>query len=210
MEEYNCDENTWLVRLFRLKEKWCPAFCKDVFSGGVLFSQRSESTNASLSKRVTATCGLFDFYNIFCDVVIEWRIKEKDENVKNKDGFPEIYLPHVSILQHASKIYTNNLYKVFENEYIKGEGCCQDLVSSSETPFGTEHTYVVYENRLSKKFGFVVRFYLPDHNIVCDCRKYSECGILCCHCLRIFNVHCVAKVPGQYILKRWTRVARPP
>ena len=108
-----------------------------------------------------------------------------------------MYLPHVSILQHVSKIYTNNLYKVFENEHIKGEGCCQDLLSSSETLYGIEHTYVVHENRLSNKFGFVVRFNLPDHNIACDCKKYSESGILCCHYLRIFNVHCVAKVPDH-------------
>ena len=88
--------------------------------------------------------------------------------MKNKDGFPEMYLPHVSILQYASKIYRNNLYKVFENEYIKGEGCCQDLLSSSQTSYSTEHTYVMYENCLSKKFEFVVRFNVPDHNIVCD------------------------------------------
>ena len=130
--------------------------------------------------------------------------------MKNKNGFPEMYLAHVSILQHASKIYTNNLCKVFENEYIKGEGCCQDLLSLSETPYGTEHTYVVYENRLLKKFGFVVRFNLPNHNIVCDCKKYSESSILYCHCLRIFNAHCVPKIPYQYILKRWTRLGRPP
>jgi len=165
-KEYNYAENAWFVRLFWLKEKWCPAYCKDFFSGGISSLQRSESTNASLSKRVNATCGLVDFCNIFCDVVTEWRIKKKDENMKNKNGFPEMYLTHVSILQHASKIYTNNLCKVFENEYIKGEGCCQDLLSLSETPYGTEHTYVVYENRLSQKFGFVVRFNLPDHNII--------------------------------------------
>jgi len=62
--------------------------------------------------------GCLIFYNIFCDVATEWRIKEKDENVKNKDRFPKMYLPHVILLQHASEIYTNNLYKVFENEYI--------------------------------------------------------------------------------------------
>jgi len=190
-----------LVRLFRFKEKWCLAYCKDFFSSGILLSQRSESTNATLSKRVNATCGLFDLYNIFCDVVIEWRTKETDENVKKKDGFLEMYLSHVSILQHALMIYTNNLYKVFENEYNKGEGHCQDLLRSSETPCGIEHTYVVYKTRLSKKFGFVVKFNLPYHNIVCDYKKYSESGVLYCHCLRIFNFHCVPKVPDQYILK---------
>jgi len=95
----------------------------------------------------------------------------------------------------------NNLYKVFENEYIKGEACCQDLLSSSETPYGTEHIYVVYENCFSKKFGFVVSFNLPDQNIVYDCQKYSESGIICCYCLRIFNVYCVPKIPNQYILE---------
>ena len=62
----------------------------------------------------------------------------------------------VSLLQYVVKIYMNNLYKVFENEYIKGEGCCQDALSSTETPYGTEHVYVVCENRFSKKFGFMV------------------------------------------------------
>jgi len=106
-------------------------------------------------------CGLFDFCNIFCNVVTKWRIKKKDENIKSKDGFPKMYLPNVSLLQHALKIYTNNLYKVFKNEYIKGEGYCQDLLSSSETPYDAEHTYVVYKNRFSKKFRFMVRFNLP-------------------------------------------------
>jgi len=115
VEECKCVENAWLVRLCLLKEKWCITFCKDVFSDGILSSQKSESTNASFSKRVNVPCSLFDFYNIFCDVVPEWRIKEKDENVKNKDGFSKMYLPHVSILQNTSKIYTNKLYKVFEN-----------------------------------------------------------------------------------------------
>ena len=64
----------------------------------------------------------------------ELRIKENDENVKNKDGFPEMYLPHASLLLHTVKIYTNNLYKAFEHKYIEDEECCQDMLSSTETP----------------------------------------------------------------------------
>ena len=55
----------------------------------------------------------------------------------------------------------------------------------------------------------MVRFNLPYHNIIYDYKKYNESGILCYHCLRIFNVHCVPKVSDQYILKHWTRPARP-
>jgi len=94
----------WLDCIF-LKETWCSAFCKDVFSGGILSSQRSKSTNASLSKRSNATCGLFEFYNTFWDVMTDLKIVKKDENMKNKDALLEIYLPHVSLLQHATKLF---------------------------------------------------------------------------------------------------------
>ncbi|XP_031121402.1 uncharacterized protein LOC116024582 [Ipomoea triloba] len=38
-----------------------------------------------------------------------------------------------------------------------------------------------------------------------SCKLFTETGILCCHCLRILNVHCVSEVPNKYILKRWTK-----
>ena len=55
--------------------------------------------------------------------------------MKNKNGFPEMYLSHVCLLQCAMKIYANNIYKVFEKEHIKDEGRCQDVPSSTQTPY---------------------------------------------------------------------------
>ena len=55
--------------------------------------------------------------------------------MKNKDGFLEMYLPHVSILLHASKIYTNNLYKVFKKEYIlMGKGVVKIFLAQVKPP----------------------------------------------------------------------------
>ena len=75
--KYGCSGNGWLNNLYMIKEKWCPAFSKEYFSGGVLSSQRSESTNHSISHRLKATHGLSDFYNIFLDVISDWRSREK-------------------------------------------------------------------------------------------------------------------------------------
>ena len=122
VEEYNCAKNAWLVRLFRLKEKWCTTYCKDVFSDGILSSQRSELTNASLSRRVNATCGLFDFHNIFFDIVTEWRIKEKDENVKNKDGFLEMYLRHLAFYSMLRKSIRTTCTKFLRRNALKEKG----------------------------------------------------------------------------------------
>ena len=69
--EYECHKNSWMQKLFDVREKWCPAFNKDFFSGGILSSQRSETTNCSVSRRLFKTAGLCDFYNSFIDVVSE-------------------------------------------------------------------------------------------------------------------------------------------
>ncbi|VFQ87215.1 unnamed protein product [Cuscuta campestris] len=50
--EYSCMNNDWLKKLYNLREKWCPAFSKDFFSAGILSSQRSESTNHALSRKM--------------------------------------------------------------------------------------------------------------------------------------------------------------
>ena len=34
---------------------------------------------------------------------------------------------------------------------------------------------------------------------------YFQVGILCCHCLRILNIHYVKEIPEKYIMKRWTK-----
>ena len=41
------------------------AFSKSYFSGGMLSSKRSETTNRSLKRRLSATADLRDFYNFF-------------------------------------------------------------------------------------------------------------------------------------------------
>jgi len=48
------------------------------------------------------------------------------------------------------KIYTKSLCKVFENEYIKGEGRCQDVLKSTKTPCGIEDVDFVYKNQFKE------------------------------------------------------------
>ncbi|XP_031106228.1 protein FAR1-RELATED SEQUENCE 6-like [Ipomoea triloba] len=138
--------------LYWTREKWCPAFNKDYFSGGILSSQRSETTNHSISRRLSKTAGLCDFYSSFVGVVSEWRNRENGEDVRCSQGVPTMVMDHIKILSHARDIYTIEIYYLFE-----------------------------------------------------DCKLFTETEILCCHCLRILNVHCVSEVPKKYILNRWTK-----
>ncbi|XP_019152215.1 PREDICTED: protein FAR1-RELATED SEQUENCE 12-like [Ipomoea nil] len=99
--DYKCHKNTWLEKLYDCREKWCPAFNKDYFSGGILSSQRSETTNHSISRRLSKTAGLCDFYSSFVSVISEWRSKENGEDFRCAQGVPAMMMEHVKLLSHA-------------------------------------------------------------------------------------------------------------
>ncbi|KAJ8435688.1 hypothetical protein Cgig2_027278 [Carnegiea gigantea] len=110
MTKYNCSSNRWLR---------------------VLSSQRSETTNRSLKRRLRATADLCDFYNIFCDVVSEWRSKENGEDHKFSKGTAEMIFPSINILKHALSVYTIEAFLMFEKEFIDGASYNYKEVDSS-------------------------------------------------------------------------------
>ncbi|XP_031126631.1 protein FAR1-RELATED SEQUENCE 7-like [Ipomoea triloba] len=198
--EYNIHKNVWLDRLYNIREKWCPAFSKQYFSGGILSSQRSESTNHSISRRLSKTAGLCDFYNSFVSVISEWRSRESGEDVRCSQGLPSMAMNYVKLLSHAREVYTIEIYFLFEEQFLKGSSCHQDLVGVS----GEVMKYHVWRPDVDL-IRHEVCFSVKDLDISCSCRLFSEMGILCSHSLRILNIHCVATIPDKYILKRWTK-----
>lgn len=138
MEKYDCSNNRWLCNLYTLCEKWCPAFSKQFFSGGVLSSQRSETTNRCLKRRLRATADLCDFYNIFCDVVSEWRSKENGEDNRCSKGNVEMAFPSINILKHAMSVYTVEAFLMFEKEFIDGAGYNFKAIESSSPDMSFE------------------------------------------------------------------------
>ncbi|XP_019185064.1 PREDICTED: protein FAR1-RELATED SEQUENCE 12-like [Ipomoea nil] len=126
--DYKCHKNTWLEKLYDSREKWCTAFNKDYFSGGILSSQRSETTNHSISRRLSKTAGLCDFYSSFVSVISEWRSKENGENFRCAQGVPAMMMEHVKLLSHAREVYTIEIYFLFEEQFMKGSACHQEMV----------------------------------------------------------------------------------
>ncbi|XP_019179032.1 PREDICTED: protein FAR1-RELATED SEQUENCE 5-like [Ipomoea nil] len=126
--DYKCHKNTWLEKLYDCREKWCPAFNKDYFSGGILSSQRSETTNHSISRRLSKTAGLCDFYSSFVSVISEWRSKENGEDFRCAQGVPAMMMEHVKLLSHAREVYTIEIYFLFEEQFMKGSACHQEMV----------------------------------------------------------------------------------
>ncbi|CAH9129710.1 unnamed protein product [Cuscuta epithymum] len=201
--EYKCSDNPWLTKLYEMREKWCPAFSKQFFSAGILSSQRSESTNNSISRKLNANSCLCDFYHFFSESVSQWRSNEGKDQQRCWDGFPEIAIPFVGLLHKASKVYTIDAYKLFEKEFLRGMSLKYELRHQQ----GSLMSYLVWMPQIDI-FSHWVSFDMTTHFVKCSCEKFSEVGILCCHILRIYHIHCVEVIPDCYVLKRWTRSAK--
>jgi len=206
MEKYDCSNNRWLCNLYSVHEKWCPAFSKQYFSGGVLSSQRSETTNRSLKMRLQATSDLCDFYNIFCDVVPEWRSKENKEDHRCSKGNVKMTFPSINILKHAMYVYTVEAFLMFEKEFIDGTTYNYKVVESSSCAMSFE----VWGIRVAREshgeepydFRYIVTFNKDESVVECTCKMFTEVGILCSYCLRVLYTCCVEQVPDQYIIRR--------
>ncbi|XP_074299064.1 protein FAR-RED IMPAIRED RESPONSE 1-like [Silene latifolia] len=201
VSEYNCENHPWLSTLYELREKWCCAYGKD--STGALSSQRSESANNSLSKRVSKTTTLCDFYEIFGTVVSDWRSNERKDNSLCWEGVPEVLIP-CSLFDFAAKNYTIGAFKRFQKEFTKGMSYKHKLQEIFENTL----SYYVYTER-SDEFGHVVTFDSSSNYTCCTCKRFEESGFLCRHILRIYHCNYVDEIPNIYVLKRWTKDAKP-
>ncbi|XP_074306335.1 protein FAR1-RELATED SEQUENCE 5-like [Silene latifolia] len=201
--EYNCAQHPWLTSLYELREHWCCAYGKDFFSAGVLSSQRSESTNNSICRRLNKTTTLCDFYEIFGTVLSEWRSQERKDNSLCWEGTSEVAIP-CSLLEFGARIYTIGAYKRFQKEFVKGMSYKHNMMPSVDDTL----CYFVYTDR-SDEFGHVVTFSPSTNYAYCSCKRFEEGGYLCRHILFVYHCNCVDKIPLIYVLKRWTKDAKP-
>ncbi|XP_021744437.1 protein FAR-RED IMPAIRED RESPONSE 1-like [Chenopodium quinoa] len=114
IQKYGLGEKSWFDRLCELRFKWCPIFSKDIFFTGTLSSQRSEVTNRAISFKANKKTLLLECFHIFKATVKRWRSNEKADNYRCRTEKPKT---KCKLLKQATKVYTLNLFKDFEEEY---------------------------------------------------------------------------------------------
>ncbi|CAH9119965.1 unnamed protein product [Cuscuta europaea] len=107
-----------------------------------------------------------------------------------------------SILSHARDVYTLEIFKLFQEQYLKGMSHFFKLMTENSH----HYVYHVWLNGVDL-IRHNVTFNGNDNTVTCSCKMFSEVGILCRHILRIYNIHCVKCIPQVYILPRWTKAA---
>ncbi|XP_058760096.1 protein FAR1-RELATED SEQUENCE 5-like [Vicia villosa] len=199
---YKFEENTWLRRVYNVKEKWASCYMKKAFTLGMRSTQLSESVNANIKSIMNVNLDIIKFFKCFEDVIEEKRYNESKCEYEARQKIPRLRNSYSDILQQMSEIYTPTIFELFQNEYELFEAC-------SIKSFNIQTSTIDYVISMARDLGeWQVFFNFDKNSINCSCRKFESFGILCCHCLKVFIHIGVKSVPRAYILKRWTKSAR--
>ncbi|KAL3651853.1 hypothetical protein CASFOL_004855 [Castilleja foliolosa] len=193
------EDHSWFKRLYNSREKWCTG---DFFSTGVSSSQRTERANIAIRFNAKQTTGLNEFYASFKETIKRWRSNEVKDEFKCSKATPTSVLQLRGILKHASEVYTLTIFRDFEEEFLNSiSTSCKMLHSDNDITFYS----VTHDDGVT---SHDVTFSVVDTKISCSCKRFEECGLLCRHCLRVFHMHSVSRIPDCYVKSRWTKYAK--
>lgn len=203
IKDYNLHDHSWFKRLYNIKMKWCTALNNEYFSAGILSSQRSESTNHAMGFQATKTTSVTEFFRIFELTVARWRSEEERKEFNGIRSTPTSVFPLVDLLQHASEVYTLDLFRVFEKEFTLAMGTRTTILPSSDSIFLYRVDPPTVEDRPHH-----VTFDCGNKLVDCTCRKFQVMGMLCYHIIRVLHIHSIPQIPPMYILTRWSKSSK--
>ncbi|KAF8034768.1 hypothetical protein BT93_C0933 [Corymbia citriodora subsp. variegata] len=200
-KEWGTENNSWLRRLYDLRHKWSLAFGRDIFTCGIVSSQRSESTNNVFQNVARKTSTLVALVHYYEEQVKHMREIESQDDYSCR-GMPKLVTRH-EILEHAGSVYTYAIFKRFNDELIQ---------SLSENISNSAFDGFIYSFTLKSRGiegEHVVKFNPVDYSISCECKLFETKGWLCRHALKVLSENISIKsIPPAYILKRWTKDAK--
>jgi len=203
--EFKLQDNKWLKKLYKLKQKWCSALNNCTFDGGIEYEPQCDSMSNmfnNVSDKLTSLCAIA----VAVDKQTEdWREKELDEDARCFQRPPACIIKYSDILNHAAKVYTHRIYKLFETDFLDGCGATK----FKELPCQDNNTYQ-FEMTMQGRGSRVctVHFNMSMMQLSCSCSKFETMGLLCPHALKALSIKNICKIPESYILKRWTKDAK--
>ncbi|XP_042415054.1 protein FAR1-RELATED SEQUENCE 5-like [Zingiber officinale] len=206
IEDFKLENNDWLKSLYDERNIWIPVYVKGHFWASMSTTQRSESMNAFFDDYVHSKTSLKQFVEQY-----DSALKKNIENEKNLDfvsfnSIMPVILGH-SIERQFQNAYTNNIFKLFQDE-IRGLMFCDASLLREE---GTTLIFEVVENMLGnngqpgREVSFRVHYTELHCQLKCVCRLFEFRGILCRHVIKVLMTMKVIEVPMSYIMDRWRK-----
>ncbi|CAK9136802.1 unnamed protein product [Ilex paraguariensis] len=201
LDKYNLQQNEWLRWMFREKEKWAVAYGGNTFFVGKNGAHLGEILPDNLKTWLNHDLDVLQFFKHFESTINQQRYKDLEASYDMGASTPAL-MGNVILLKHASRIYTQKAFEVFQREYEKSLNVVVDICSQNDA-------LVEYKaNMFGKSKEFLVTFNSLNDTVSCSCVKFENVGLLCSHALKVLDHRNIKVVPSRYILKRWTKDAR--
>ncbi|XP_074271437.1 protein FAR1-RELATED SEQUENCE 5-like [Silene latifolia] len=198
--EFQLEDNAWLKYLFSKRQRWIPAYYRDIPLGCLLrTTQRSESENSFFKCFENPHGTLVEFWMCFQSVMDQQRYTQKSLDRDSDHSLPQTKTL-LSLEVHASTVYTHALFYEFQQQCVDSLNSCSADDSSRE---GSTRFLDVEDSIFHKTY--TVEFNPSTFDATCSCKMFERKGYICKHIIWILSSKRVKKIPDKYLLSRWTK-----
>ncbi|XP_048322381.2 protein FAR1-RELATED SEQUENCE 5-like isoform X1 [Ziziphus jujuba] len=204
IEKASLYDNDWLKSIFEIRSRWVPAYVNHIFSAGISSSQRAESFHAFFKKYVSKKNLLMDFILRFNRALAHQRHEELRADHINIKEKPILKLP-LEMEKQMAGIYTRKIFLEFQDELWHSLLIMPQLVRENAT-----HKMYMVESSSNEGVSRVreIAYDKVLNYASCTCKKFESEGIPCRHILAFLRLFGNIPLLNQYIMNRWTRVAK--
>ncbi|KAM0861808.1 hypothetical protein ACQ4PT_045662 [Festuca glaucescens] len=204
IEKYGLEDHPFITQIYEVREKWAKPYFAGIFCARMTSTQRSESANHMLKGFVPPGSSINMFVRHYGKLQFD---KDQEENYQEmrsrlRGSMLNSGLP---IKVHASKIYTPNMFGLFQiHLFQSGSYIVREVIDGHR--FTVKHVFAERIQKWSQTEYEVTAD--PDRGYFkCECKMYKHMGVLCGHALRVMISVGVTEIPECHIMKRWTRDA---
>ncbi|KAJ3703813.1 hypothetical protein LUZ61_007518 [Rhynchospora tenuis] len=201
MTKYSLNGISWFSEVLNVRQKWALPYRCCSFAGIMATKNWCMIMGNLFKMHFYRKLPLAKFMVQYFKSITELREKEWLEDLETLRTRP-VPLVDIPMLAEVADSYTRTVYIDFEHEYKSQLACiCETL-----TVNGSLYTYRVSVPQ--KPYMGIVEFESSEVKVSCSCKKFESMGILCMHALKVLNNNNILYLPGQYILKRWSKYAK--
>ncbi|XP_074305601.1 protein FAR-RED IMPAIRED RESPONSE 1-like [Silene latifolia] len=137
--------------------------------------------------------------------IVEAHGLSDNEWLQEKYGIRQFWIPaYFHLEKHAAETYTPRIFEELKVE-IKA-ACFTCAIGDKEKDKNHAIIYIDVKDRERKK-DYKVGYKTAEVKLVCNCKKFERHGILCRHILCVLKDYGFEKIPSEYLLNRWSKLA---
>ncbi|XP_057968418.1 protein FAR1-RELATED SEQUENCE 6-like isoform X2 [Malania oleifera] len=206
IQHYGLQDHNWLQTLYEDRKRWVPVYFKEIFLAGMFPIGQSGHMASFVDGYLHKHTSLKEFFDNYDQAV---QMNHKEEALADtKSRNSSFMLKSRCYFEfQLSKLYTNDIFKRFQNEVEGLYSCFSARQVNVDGPIITyivrEHVEVE-ENRSDTR-DYEVVYNSSEAEILCICGLFNFKGYLCRHALNVLNQNGMEEIPPQYILQRWRK-----